>query len=313
MNILVTGGAGYIGSYVCRALIEADHKVLVIDDLSTGQQDNLPAEVDFFVGDFADEKLWQQLFSQNIDLVIHLAAKIDAAESVQKPELYLKENSEKTKALLKILSASEVEGIIFASSAAVYGDAQEVPTPESSDLNPLNPYGESKVLAEQALRGFASKAKKAISLRFFNVAGALLQVSVRPRLEAALISAIKKSLDNPQATLKIFGANYPTPDGTCQRDFVHVADIAAGFVAVVNNWSQLPQHEVINIGTGQPHSVMEVINKAQEILGQKINYQIAEPRQGEIIISVADNSKMTKLLNLELKHSDLDTIIKTSL
>lgn len=313
MNIVVTGGAGYIGSYVCRALLDAGHKVLVIDDLSTGQRDNLPSAVDFFVGDFTDEKLWQKLFDQNLDLVIHLAAKIDGAESVQKPELYLEENAHKTKALLNILSASEIKGIIFASSAAVYGDARKVPIPENSDLKPANPYGKSKVLVEQALQDFTSGVKKAVSLRFFNVAGTLPQVSIKPRLEAALISAIKKSLDDPQIILKVFGNNYSTLDGTCERDFVHVADIAKAFVEVVNHWNQLSEFEVINIGTGQSYSVMEVINKVEEISGRKVNYEITEPRFGEIVVSVADNTKMKKLLNLELSHSDLDTIIKTSL
>lgn len=313
MNIVVTGGAGYIGSYVCRALLESGHKVLVIDDLSTGKQDNLPESVDFFAGDFTDEKIWRQLFGQKVDVVIHLAGKIDATESVQQPELYIKENVDKTQQLLKILLASGVEGIIFASSAAVYGDAEKIPTPETSGLYPINPYGESKVLAEGALQEFASGVKKAVSLRFFNVAGTLPQVLIRPRLEAALISAIKKSLDNPQFILKVYGNNYQTIDGTCERDFVHVADIAAGFVAVINKWNQLSGFEAINIGTGQSHSVMEVIRKTEVITGRKINYQVAGPRAGEIVTSVADNTKMKQLLNLELSYSDLETIIKSSL
>lgn len=313
MKIVVTGGAGYIGSYVCRALLTAGHKLWVIDDLSTGRQENLPAEVDFFLADFADEKLWQQLSSKDIDVVIHLAAKIDAAESVEKPELYLRENSEKTLQLLNILSDFPIEGIIFASSAAVYGDAEQIPTPETAELKPLNPYGKSKVLAEQALQDFAKSGKRAIALRFFNVAGTLPEIVIRPRLEAALITAIKKSLENPQVSLKVFGSDYPTADGSCERDFVHVADIAQAFVAVIENWSSLKEFEAINIGTGQAHSVLEVVSRAEALLGKSIKFQIVEPRVDEIVVSAADNAKMKQLLQLQLRYSDLDNILKTSL
>ncbi len=312
MKIVVTGGAGYIGSYVCRALLTAGHKLWVIDDLSTGRQENLPAEVDFFLADFADEKLWQQLSSKDIDVVIHLAAKIDAAESVEKPELYLRENSEKTQQLLEILLGNHISGVVFASSAAVYGDAEQIPTPEHSDLKPLNPYGESKVLAEQALDDFAKSGNKAIALRFFNVAGATPEVAVQPHLEAALISAIKKGLENPQVGLKVFGANYPTRDGSCERDFVHVADIALAFVAVIENWDSLNGFQAINIGTGQAHSVLGVVSRAEALLGKSIKFQIVEPRVDEIVVSVADNTKMKQLLQLQLRYSELDNILKSS-
>lgn len=314
MQVVVTGGAGYIGSYVCRELLRAGHEVIVIDDLSTGKEANLPKSVDFFVGDFTDLDVWQQLLVQNQPVVVvHLAAKIDANESVLNSELYIRENAGKTKDLLKIVKNAGISKFILASSAAVYGDAEIVPTPEDTELKPLNPYGQSKKLAEQLLLEFTASGAKGVALRFFNVCGSLPYVKVYPGLDAALISSIKLSVYDPAKIFTIFGDDYPTPDGTCQRDFVHVADIAAAFSAVIDNWDDLENFEVINIGTGQPHSVMQVVKKAEEISGKQLNYQIAPPRGDEIVVSVADNAKMKELLGLQLKYSDLDTIIRSSL
>lgn len=313
-RILVTGGAGYIGSYVCRALLQAGHQVIVLDDFSTGQQGNLPAGLKVCTGDFADANLWNKILVENKpDIVIHLAAKIDAAESISKSELYLTENATKVKKLLNLLEQSGITRVIFSSSAAVYGDNPEVPTSETALLAPLNPYGHSKQQAEEFLKQYSQTGNSVVVLRYFNVCGSLPEIGIHPVNQTSLLAAIRIAAHNPEQPFLLFGKDYPTPDGTCQRDLVHVADIAQAHLAIIEQWHGLTNFEVINIGTGQPYSVWEVLEKSSEIFGHAIPYRIVSRRPDEIVISVADNRKMRELLGLKLRYSDLESILKTSL
>ncbi len=313
-RILVTGGAGYIGSYVCRALLQAGQQVVVLDDFSTGQQGNLPAGVKVYTGDFTDSNLWNEILVENkLDIVIHLAAKIDATESISKPGLYLTENATKVRELLNLLEQSGIDRVIFSSSAAVYGDNAEVPTSETALLAPLNPYGQSKQQAEEFLKQYSQTGHSAVVLRYFNVCGSLPEVGIHPVNQTSLLAAIRIAAHNPKQPFLLFGKDYPTPDGTCQRDLVHVADIAQAHLAIIEQWQALTNFEVINIGTGQPHSVWEVLEKSSEVFGLVIPYRIVPRRPDEIVVSVADNRKMRELLGLELHYSDLESILKTSL
>lgn len=317
--IVVTGGAGYIGSHTVDQLLKAGFSVVVIDDLSAGKLENLSNfSVTFKEGDFADVELWSRIVADHkVAGVVHLAGKIDAAESILEPEVYLQTNYEKTQQLLQILKDLDISNLVFASTAAVYGNNSDYPISDLAPLAPINPYGKSKMLAERAI---LDSNLKSVALRFFNVAGTDPELNILPQNPHGLLRKIKAVIDGQESVFSIYGDDYETIDGTCIRDFINVVDIARAIVcavsALVFSIPQLNNYSVFNVGSGQGYSINQILEVAHKIAkekGKSIAVQTLPRRESEIPISVADNARIKTSLNFDLQYSDLETILRTSL
>jgi UDP-glucose 4-epimerase len=320
MKILVTGGAGYIGAHTVRQLVAAGHEVAVVDNLSTGTKQNLPKGVQFIKGDFGAPKVLRKLFdvsasTEPFEVVMHFAASLNFAESVEKPLEYFENNTLKTGALLNAMLKAGINKIVFSSTAAVYGAQKIMPIPETAVGADLSPYGASKLLCEKMLEAYCDAAGlNAVVFRYFNACGSDVDKQIFPMKTASLFSQIAAVASGETKELTIFGASYDTIDGTGVRDYIHVVDIARAHVAALN----LLQNEtrgsfrLYNIGTGTGWSVKQVLSAAVRILGKEIPVRIFPPRPGEVSIAVADNSKIRSALGFEPEHSDLETLIKSS-
>ena len=308
---LVTGGAGYIGAHVARSLLSNNFEVVVVDDLSTGVKRKVPQDVLFKELNIANtNELTSILKNEKIEGVIHLAAKKAVGESIENPSLYYKENIGGILSLLEAMNKANVKNIVYSSSAAVYGTPKVEKVTEESETYPESPYGETKLVGEWLLK--ADKAAREInwiSLRYFNVVGAganeLGDTGVN-NLVPLVFSAISQS-KRPQ----IFGDDYPTKDGTCIRDYIHVVDLAQAHVLSAlkilnNNYS-----EILNIGTGHGSSVKEVMETIEKIVGKSINYEITNRRPGDPAQTVADIEKSKKLLNW-VAEKKLDEMISSA-
>jgi len=314
MHILVTGGAGYIGSQIVRDLLENDFKVIVIDSLELGHEKALPlGKAEFINADFADRKKLKEIFSSfPVEAVVHLAAYSEVGESVASPEKYFKNNIENSKVLLEEMLDAGIKKIIFSSSAAVYGEPKRVPIKESDLTEPINPYGRSKVEFEKILARYGqTKGLKFVSLRYFNAAGAELDGSIGEdhKHETHLVPLVLKTALGQRKELEIFGNDYPTPDGTCIRDYVHVKDIASAHILALRELGKDGKSGIYNVGSGKGFSVKEIINEAEKITGRKINRIFKSRREGDPAILVTDNDKIRKELGWEPKYSDMETII----
>lgn len=294
MRILVTGGAGYIGATAVAMLLDAGYQVTVLDDLSTGHEDCVPAEAKFVKGSLlSDADLENAL--DGCDAVMHFAAKSLVGESVEKPDLYQEVNVGGSKALFEKMKAKGINKIVLSSTAATYGEPKRIPISESDEPAPKNPYGATKLEIDRmvAVAGFS-----AISLRYFNVAGALKSKSgwlaERHNPETHLIPNILKATE--AAPVKIFGTDWPTEDGTCIRDYIHVVDLIEAHIKALEN---LPtgKHEIINLGSGDGYSVKQVIAAAEKALGHKIPAIASQRRAGDPAILIADISKAKSYLN----------------
>ena len=294
MRILVTGGAGYIGATAVAMLLDAGYQVTVLDDLSTGHEDCVPAEAKFVKGSLlSDADLEHAL--DGCDAVMHFAAKSLVGESVEKPDLYQQVNVGGSKALFEKMKAKGINKIVLSSTAATYGEPKRIPISESDEPAPKNPYGATKLEIDRmvAVAGFS-----AISLRYFNVAGALKSnsgwLAERHNPETHLIPNILKATES--APVKIFGTDWPTEDGTCIRDYIHVVDLIEAHLKALEN---LPtgKHEIINLGSGDGYSVKQVIAAAEKALGHKIPAIASQRRAGDPAILIADISKAKSFLN----------------
>ena len=294
MRILVTGGAGYIGATAVAMLLDAGYQVTVLDDLSTGHEDCVPAEAKFVKGSLlSDADLEHALDGCNA--VMHFAAKSLVGESVEKPDLYQQVNVGGSKALFEKMKAKGINKIVLSSTAATYGEPKRIPISESDEPAPKNPYGATKLEIDRmvAVAGFS-----AISLRYFNVAGALKSnsgwLAERHNPETHLIPNILKATES--APVKIFGTDWPTEDGTCIRDYIHVVDLIEAHIKALEN---LPtgKHEIINLGSGDGYSVKQVIAAAEKALGHKIPAIASQRRAGDPAILIADISKAKSYLN----------------
>ena len=294
MRILVTGGAGYIGATAVAMLLDAGYQVTVLDDLSTGHEDCVPAEAKFVKGSLlSDADLEHAL--DGCDAVMHFAAKSLVGESVEKPDLYQQVNVGGSKALFEKMKAKGINKIVLSSTAATYGEPKRIPISESDEPAPKNPYGATKLEIDRmvAVAGFS-----AISLRYFNVAGALKSKSgwlaERHNPETHLIPNILKATES--TPVKIFGTDWPTEDGTCIRDYIHVVDLIEAHIKALEN---LPtgKHEIINLGSGDGYSVKQVIAAAEKALGHKIPAIASQRRAGDPAILIADISKAKSYLN----------------
>ncbi|MFM1825413.1 MAG: UDP-glucose 4-epimerase GalE [Actinomycetota bacterium] len=307
---LVTGGAGYIGAHVVKSLLENNFEVVVVDDLSTGLERKIPKNVKLFKLNIANTlELSSILNSEKIEGVIHLAAKKAVGESVINPSLYYQENIGGLISLLEAMSNANVKKIVYSSSAAVYGTPKVDRVSEKSETNPESPYGETKLVGEWLLKA-DEKARNVrwISLRYFNVVGAgsdeLGDTGVN-NLIPMVFSAISKN-ERPQ----IFGNDYPTKDGTCIRDYIHVEDLAFAHVLAAKKLTE-EYSEILNIGTGLGYSVKEVMDLIEKVVGKKINYEYVSRRPGDPAQTIADPSKALKDLSWKAKL-DLEEMISTS-
>ncbi|MDO9486223.1 MAG: UDP-glucose 4-epimerase GalE [Actinomycetota bacterium] len=308
---LVTGGAGYIGSHVVRELLASGRAVVVLDDLSSGHASRVPAGVAFVQADVADgQAVTQVLQDHAIDGVVHLAAKKAVGESVEQPLRYYRENVDGMLSLLEAMAASNVTRLVYSSSAAVYGSPERNPIPETATLQPESPYGETKVVGEwlAAAQGAASGLSW-VALRYFNVAGAgsddLGDDSVN-NLIPMVFAALDKG-ESPQ----IFGDDYPTPDGTCIRDYIHVADLASAHAAAAAYCEAHQAADAFNVGRGEGSSVREVMNTISAVIGRDVQAQVAPRRMGDPPASTAATEQI--LLTLGWKSQlDLEAMVASA-
>jgi len=299
MKILVTGGAGYIGSALVEKLITQGHEVKVVDDLSNGFFENINQKAEFINGSILNEELLSKAL-KDVEVVFHLAAKIRVEEGEEKPDLYRKVNVDGTLNLIKICRLLGVKKFIFASTAAVYGEPSDYPVSEESQTNPVNVYGKTKLEIDEYLNKDAkSLGISAISFRFFNVGGAvqnskLQWLKIKHEGATHLIPSILQSSDT--FPLLIYGNDWPTSDGTPVRDFIHLSDLVEALVGSLN-YLENPGHQIINLGTATGSTVLEVVQAAKIALMREINYKFAPRRAGDSFALVTTNDKAKKILN----------------
>jgi UDP-glucose 4-epimerase len=311
MRVLVTGGAGYIGSVVTAELLERGHDVVVVDDLSTGHADAVPAGAEFH--QLGITELEPVLGVWNIDAVIHFAAKSLVGESAEHPDRYWRNNVVGTVALLDAMRSADVGRIVFSSSAATYGLAEEQPIREDAPTRPTSPYGASKLAIDLALTDYCGAyGMGAVSLRYFNVAGARHaegqpSLGERHATETHLIPNALKAVSGAGAPMTLFGTDYPTPDGTCVRDYVHVVDLADAHVRALEATTPATHH-IVNLGSGTGYSVREVLEAVAEVVGREVPVQEAGRRAGDPPTLIASNERAEQLLGWRPQR-DLRTMV----
>lgn len=307
MNVLVTGGAGYIGSVVVEECLNAGYKPVVLDSLEKGHREAIPQGVPFVHADIGDRETLDATFqSFNIKAVIHLAAYSLVGESVAEPAKYHRNNVEKGVVLLEAMADGHVNKIVFSSTAAVYGEPAKQPIEESDALKPTNPYGETKLVFENLLRSY-SKSLQSVALRYFNAAGASETNGELHEPETHLIPIALQAAERTRDSVEIFGYDYPTPDGTCVRDYIHVVDLARAHILALQAESPSP---VYNLGCGGGgYSVKEVIRTAGEVTGRRIETKFVPRRSGDPSTLIASSDLIRCELGWEPKHQDLSEMI----
>jgi UDP-glucose 4-epimerase len=324
VKVLVTGGAGYIGGTVAGLLASRGHKAVVFDNLSHGRRDLLPPGVDFVEGDLADRALLENLFiaarkeEEPFDGVLHFAALIEAGESMIRPETFFRNNTASSLALLEAMLAQGPRRLVFSSTAAVYGEPESVPIVENARLHPTNAYGESKLLFEHMLGWFNRiHGLHYASLRYFNVAGApegpdgIITRGEAHEPESHLIPLVLDVALGRRASIRIYGEDYATPDGTCIRDYIHVSDLAdAHLLALAKLESE--GKLIYNLGNGQGFSVRQVIESARRVTGHPIPAEMHPRRPGDPAVLVASSDKAIRELAWKPRYTQLDDIIRTA-
>lgn len=316
MKILVTGGAGYIGSHVVKALGENGYEVLTYDNLSTGNKWAV-LYGNIVVADLSDKDAIREVIHEfKPDAVMHFAASIVVPESVIDPIKYYRNNTMNTMNLVDVMLENSVNNLIFSSTAAVYGVPEKVPVNENAPMNSINPYGTSKMMTELFLRdiAFASSDFRYVSLRYFNVAGADKDCRIGQAYKESthLITRALKTAKGEFDKLQIFGTDYPTYDGTCIRDYIHVDDLAEAHILALQYLADGGKSNVFNCGYGHGYSVREVVDTAKKVTGIDFNVEEIGRRQGDPPALVADSSKIKQRLNWNPKYDDLEYIIKTT-
>lgn len=310
MNVLVTGGAGYIGSHVVRLLTEADHDVVSVDDLSTGLDKRLLCEsIELTLeSEISVETLKTLLMEKSIDVVIHFAARKQVGESVEKPEFYYQSNIGGLANLLMAMRAADVKNLIFSSSAAVYGMPDVDQVSEADKTEPINPYGQTKLIGEWMISNAKSWGLSAISLRYFNVAGTgWPELADKQALNLIPIILDKLSSGEP---VEVFGDDYPTEDGSCIRDYIHVMDLAKAHIEAISHLNQ-PGHEIYNVGTGVGSSVFEVVAEIRRAAGEDFQVKVSDKRAGDPPKLVASASKIKRDFGWEADYG-LSEIISSA-
>ena len=316
MNVLVCGGAGYIGSHTVYELIERGHSVVVVDSLIKGHKAAIHNEAKFYLGDIRDEEFMDRVFRENqIDAVIDFAAFSLVGESVNEPFKYYENNVYGTLKLLEAMERADVKKIVFSSTAATYVEPENDIIVESDNTNPTNPYGETKLTVEKMLK-WADNAYgiKFVALRYFNAAGAHIsgKIGEDHNPETHLIPIILQTALGQREKMFIFGDDYDTPDGTCVRDYIHVTDLADAHIKALEKLFRTNESGIYNLGNGKGFSVKEVIEKAKKITGKDFKVEIEARRSGDPSTLIASSEKAIKELGWQPKFNTLDKIIETA-
>ncbi|PYZ92056.1 UDP-glucose 4-epimerase GalE [Salipaludibacillus keqinensis] len=316
MTVLICGGAGYIGSHAVAELIEKKEDVIVIDNLQTGHRSAVSKEATFYEGDLRDEKVLDRVFTNHqVDSVIHFAADSLVGVSVEKPLEYYDNNVYGALCLLKKMEQYKVEHIVFSSTAATYGEPENVPIKETEVTAPTNPYGETKLAIEKMLKWCANAyGMKYVALRYFNVAGAhpTIDIGEDHQPETHLIPIVLQVALGQRDKIMIFGDDYNTPDGTCIRDYIHVKDLIQAHLLALTYLRDGGDSDVFNLGNESGFSVKEVVDAVEKVTGKEIPREIAARRGGDPATLVASSEKAKTTLGWEPKYPDLESIIETA-
>ncbi|WP_445501381.1 UDP-glucose 4-epimerase GalE [Microvirga sp. G4-2] len=317
MTVLVTGGAGYIGSHMVLALVDAGQDVVVLDNLSTGFAWMIHPKAHFVQGDCGDEELVSRIIRDHgIDAIVHFAGSIVVPDSVADPLGYYFNNTVKAHALIRAAIRNKVSRFIFSSTAAVYGDAKETPISEATVLNPVSPYGTSKLMTEMMLKDTAAAHPfRYVALRYFNVAGADPQCRSGQSSQRAthLIKVATQAALGERSHLAVFGSDYPTPDGTCLRDYIHVSDLAHAHMLALDYLRSGGESAVLNCGYGRGYSVLEVIEAVKRISGFDFEVRMEGRRAGDPAALIAGADRIRQTLGWKPALNDLETIIAHAL
>lgn len=313
MNVLVIGGAGYIGSHMVKLLLDTGHSVVTLDNFSTGHRDAILGG-ETIEGDLADRRLLEEIFaSRSFDGVIHFASFIGVGESMQKPHKYYRNNLANTLNLLEVMRERGARNLVFSSSAAVFGEPHYTPIDECHPTNPLSPYGASKLMVEQMLADFdRAYGLISVALRYFNAAGAHPDglLGERHDPESHLIPLVLQAASGRRDSIEIFGRDYDTPDGTCIRDYLHVADLCEAHLLALAYLTREHRTDTFNLGSGSGYSVREVIEAARRITGRPIKVIDAPRRPGDPARLVADAARARHTLGWNTRDASLERIIE---
>jgi UDP-glucose 4-epimerase len=312
MTVLVTGGAGYIGSHMVLALAEAGESVVVIDNLSTGFSTSLPEGVPLFIGDAADENLVEGVIAaHDVESIVHFAGSVVVPDSMRDPLAYYRNNTMTTRSLLNTAVKCGVNRFIFSSTAAVYGNPDRMPVTEDAPTRPLSPYGSSKLMTEIMLHDVAAAhGMNYVVLRYFNVAGADPHARIGLATAGAthLLKIAVEAATGQRAKIDVYGTDYPTPDGSCIRDFIHVSDLAQAHRAALSYLRGGGQSTTLNCGYGHGYSVLETIEAVRRVSGRNFAVQTAPRRSGDIMTMIADTRRIASTLDWTPQYADLETI-----
>lgn len=312
-TILVTGGAGYIGSHTCHLLKKKRYKIVVIDDLSNGHKKSLPKGVTFYNTNMGNPREVEKILKKHdIEAVIHFAAFIEAGESMKYPKKFYKNNVENTKKLLKVLLKHDIKKFVFSSTAALFGNPKKIPIKEDDEKKPVNVYGKTKLQVENMLASLdSSHGLKSISLRYFNAAGAGFGIGEDHHPETHLIPLVLRVALGKRKEITVFGTNYATKDGTCVRDYIHVIDLAEAHILALEHLIKINQSDQFNLGSGKGYSVHELLKTARKVTHHPIPSSKGMRRKGDPAILVADSTKIKKKLGWKPKH-DLSSILRSA-
>ena len=315
MKVLLTGGAGYIGSHVALSLLDDGHEVTIIDNLVTGNKRLIPKKSTFVECNINDvKKISNLLQKEKFDVLMHFAGYIKVEESITNPKKYFNNNTENAKILFQCCAENNLNNIVFSSTAATYGNplTSEL-IKETANLNPINPYGESKQLVEQYLQN--NQKINYMILRYFNVAGSDIKMrsGLISKNSSHLIKVVSESAVGKRKKVVIFGNDYPTIDGTAVRDYIHVSDLAIIHLEVTKHLISYKKSNILNCGYGKGFSVKEVLETANKINKEKIHFEFGSRRQGDSAMLVSNVTKLKKLINWEPKYNDLSFIIQTAI
>jgi UDP-glucose 4-epimerase len=315
MNVLVTGAAGYIGSHALRCVRRAGHAVVALDNLSRGHREALLADVPFVESDVGDvERVRAALVSHQIECVMHFAAFAYVGESVGEPLLYYRNNTTGTLGLLEAMRAAGVKRLVFSSTCATYGEPETMPIHEELPQSPINPYGWSKLFSERMLRDVCRAVPdfSCVALRYFNVAGSAEDASIGEdhHPETHLIPVILQTMAGVRDKIFVHGDDYPTPDGTCIRDYVHVEDLADAHVVAMERIK--PGFAAYNVGIGRGHSVKEILAAAEDVVGRPVPYEVGPRRPGDPPELYADASKILRELGWRAQRTDIRATIRSA-
>ena len=316
MSILVCGGAGYIGSHTVHQLVEKGEDVVIVDNLQTGHMGAVNPKANFYKGDIREAEVLDRIFTENkIDAVVHFAANSLVGESMTNPLKYFNNNVYGMQVLLEAMVRHGIDKIVFSSTAATYGEPERIPIMEDDRTEPTNPYGQSKLIMEKMMKWVSlANGIRYVSLRYFNAAGAIEDGSIGEdhSPETHLIPLILQVPLGKRDHITVFGEDYPTPDGTCLRDYIHVLDLADAHVLAIDYLRRGGESNIFNLGNGQGFSVKEMIEAAREATGLDIKVEIGERRAGDPAQLIASSEKARKVLGWQPKFTDVKAVIGTA-